>query len=81
MATDGATPVKRCTWAASSIFSYGFRAAPGFVKTLNRVPGVAVRPRRCLDPLPAQSLLDLTLVAHCPLLSSVLRASQHRVVR
>src|ERR1700683_833002 len=37
-ATDGATPVRRWTMAASSIFSYGVRAALGFLKTLKRVP-------------------------------------------
>ncbi len=36
--TRGATPVYRCTWAASSSFSYGSRATPGWPKTLNRVP-------------------------------------------
>ncbi len=36
--TRGATPVYRCTWAASSSFSYGSRATPGWPNTLNRVP-------------------------------------------
>src|SRR3984885_5655555 len=34
----GATPVKRCTWAASSAFSHGVRGTPGCPNTLNRVP-------------------------------------------
>src|SRR4051812_23739208 len=37
-ATVGATPVKRCTCAASAIFSYGSRGTPGCANTLNRVP-------------------------------------------
>src|SRR6516165_7523140 len=37
-ATDGATPVYLCTWAASSIFSSGVRGTPGWANTLNRVP-------------------------------------------
>src|SRR3954468_23223247 len=37
-ATDGATPVKRCTCAASATFSNGFRGTPGWLNTLNRVP-------------------------------------------
>src|SRR3954469_20184064 len=37
-ATDGATPVYLCTWAASAIFSYGSRGTPGWAKTLKRVP-------------------------------------------
>src|SRR6201989_3435339 len=34
----GATPVKRCTCAASSAFSQGVRGTPGWPNTLNRVP-------------------------------------------
>ena len=34
----GATPVKRCTCAASSAFSHGVRGTPGWPNTLNRVP-------------------------------------------
>src|SRR5919112_4755407 len=37
-ATLGATPVKRCTVAASAIFSCGVRGTPSCAKTLNRVP-------------------------------------------
>ena len=37
-ATDGASPVKRCTAAASAIFSSTVRGVPGEPKTLNRVP-------------------------------------------
>src|SRR3954467_3277008 len=37
-ATVGATPVNRCTVAASSIFSSGVRGTPSCGKTLNRVP-------------------------------------------
>src|SRR3954466_6077364 len=37
-ATDGATPVYLCTWAASAIFSYGSRGTPGCANTLKRVP-------------------------------------------
>src|SRR5689334_17214858 len=37
-ATVGATPVNRCTVAASAIFSYGSRGTPSWGKTLNRVP-------------------------------------------
>jgi len=37
-ATVGATPVKRWTWAASAIFSYGSRGTPFWAKTLKRVP-------------------------------------------
>src|SRR2546423_11136816 len=37
-ATDGATPVNACTWAASAIFSSGVRGTPACGKTLNRVP-------------------------------------------
>src|SRR4051794_7611258 len=37
-ATVGATPVKACTWAASSSFSCGVRGTPGWAKTLKRVP-------------------------------------------
>ena len=37
-ATLGATPVYRCTCAASSIFSCGVRGTPGWANTLNRVP-------------------------------------------
>ena len=36
--TRGATPVYRCTWAASAIFSNGSRGTPGCENTLNRVP-------------------------------------------
>src|SRR3954454_13627831 len=36
--TRGATPVCLCTWAASSTFSNGSRATPGWPNTLNRVP-------------------------------------------
>src|SRR5580704_9696773 len=49
-ATLGATPVNRCTWAASSIFSVTVRGTPGWANTLNRVPvfpnahdGVSIR--------------------------------------
>src|SRR5215469_9998881 len=34
----GAAPVKRCTCAASLIFSYGLRGTPGCGNTLNRGP-------------------------------------------
>src|SRR5712671_770451 len=34
----GATPVKRCTCAASSAFSHGVRGTPSWPNTLNRVP-------------------------------------------
>src|SRR3954467_1312648 len=37
-ATDGATPVYLCTWAASATFSYGSRGTPGCANTLKRVP-------------------------------------------
>src|SRR5690242_21361898 len=37
-AMRGATPVKRCTCAASSAFSHGVRGTPGWPNTLNRVP-------------------------------------------
>ncbi len=37
-ATLGATPVNRCTTAASAIFSSGDRGTPGWLNTLNRVP-------------------------------------------
>src|SRR5919197_3143082 len=37
-ATLGATPVKRCTVAASSTFSKGLRGTPGWPNTLKRVP-------------------------------------------
>src|SRR3954453_7570553 len=37
-ATVGATPVKRCTCAASSIFSSGVRGTPCWANTLKRVP-------------------------------------------
>src|SRR5688572_27537219 len=37
-ATLGATPVNRCTAAASSIFSCAVRGTPSCGKTLNRVP-------------------------------------------
>src|ERR1043165_5927568 len=37
-ATLGATPVNRCTVAASSIFSCAVRGTPSCAKTLNRVP-------------------------------------------
>ena len=37
-ATDGASPVKRCTVAASATFSSTVRGVPGVPKTLNRVP-------------------------------------------
>jgi L-lactate utilization protein LutB len=37
-ATLGATPVYRCTCAASSIFSVTVRGTPGWANTLNRVP-------------------------------------------
>src|SRR5262245_37296931 len=37
-ATLGATPVYRCTCAASSIFSCGVRGVPGLANTLKRVP-------------------------------------------
>src|SRR6478736_9213191 len=37
-ATLGATPVNRCTCAASSIFSCGVRGVPGLANTLKRVP-------------------------------------------
>src|SRR6266581_59746 len=37
-AMAGATPVKRCTWAASCAFSHGVRGTPGWLNTLNRVP-------------------------------------------
>src|ERR1700744_5917996 len=40
-ATLGATPVNRCTWAASSIFSSGVRGTPGCANTLNLVPVLA----------------------------------------
>src|SRR3954451_4857069 len=36
--TRGATPVYRCTCAASEIFSNGSRGTPGWENTLNRVP-------------------------------------------
>src|ERR1700712_3911573 len=36
--TERATPVNASTWAASSSFSYGSRATPGWENTLNRVP-------------------------------------------
>src|SRR3954447_7208578 len=36
--TRGATPVYRCTCAASAIFSNGSRGTPGCENTLNRVP-------------------------------------------
>src|SRR6266542_480459 len=49
-ATLGATPVKRCTAAASSIFSYASRGTPSWAYTLKRVPelpnahdGVSIR--------------------------------------
>src|SRR5215207_5868151 len=52
-ATLGATPVNRCTVAASAIFSCGVRGTPGWANTLNRVPelpkaqdGVSIR---CAD--------------------------------
>ena len=37
-ATEGASPVCTCTWAASAIFSKGSRGVPGVVKTRKRVP-------------------------------------------
>src|SRR6188768_3611180 len=37
-ATVGASPVWRCTCAASAIFSYGSRGTPGCANTLKRVP-------------------------------------------
>src|SRR5689334_10179734 len=37
-ATDGASPVNRCTVAASAIFSCTVRGVPGVPNTLNRVP-------------------------------------------
>src|SRR5919204_2087634 len=37
-ATLGATPVNRCTQAASSTFSKGLRGTPGWPNTLKRVP-------------------------------------------
>ena len=37
-ATLGASPVNRCTVAASAIFSSTVRGVPGVPKTLNRVP-------------------------------------------
>ena len=37
-ATDGARPVKRCTVAASAIFSCTVRGVPGEPKTRKRVP-------------------------------------------
>ncbi len=37
-ATVGTQPVKRLTVAASAIFANGSLAAPGWAKTLNRVP-------------------------------------------
>jgi hypothetical protein len=37
-ATVGATPVKRCTVAASATFSYGVRGTPSCANTLNLVP-------------------------------------------
>src|SRR4051812_21582678 len=37
-ATVGATPVKRCTSAASATFSYGSRGTPCWANTLNLVP-------------------------------------------
>src|ERR1700735_597467 len=37
-AMRGATPVNRCTCAASSVFSHGVRGTPGCPNTLNRVP-------------------------------------------
>src|SRR5262249_15093902 len=40
-ATVGATPVKRCTVAASDTFSYGSRGTPSWGNTLNRVPEFA----------------------------------------
>jgi hypothetical protein len=40
-ATLGAAPVRRCTTAASAIFSSGERGTPGCAKTLNRVPELA----------------------------------------
>src|SRR3954469_10597991 len=39
--TVGAAPVKRCTCAASAIFSYGSRGTPGWANTLNLVPELA----------------------------------------
>src|SRR5450631_4315502 len=37
-ATRGATPVRACTRAASSIFSCGVRGTPACAQTSNRVP-------------------------------------------
>ena len=37
-ATVGASPVNRCTTAASAIFSRTVRGVPGVPNTLNRVP-------------------------------------------
>ncbi len=37
-ATDGASPVNRCTAAASAIFSCTERGVPGEPNTLKRVP-------------------------------------------
>ena len=50
-ATLGATPVNRCTWAASAIFSCGVRGTPGWANTLNRVPELPNAHDGSLDPL------------------------------
>ena len=50
-ATDGASPVNRCTLAASAIFSSTVRGVPGRAEHLEPGAGVAEGPRRDLDRL------------------------------
>src|SRR3954447_23419092 len=66
-ATLGATPVYRCTWAASAIFSSGVRGTPGWAKTLNRVPelpnaqdGVSMRWAARARLTAARSVMSIT---------------------
>ena len=72
-ATLGATPVKRCTAAASSTFSYALRGTPGCANTLNRVPefpyahdGVSIRCPRSADFTAPPSVLIALPPASAP---------------
>ncbi len=65
-ATVGASPVYRCTCAASAIFSYGSRGVPGVENTLKRVPelpnaqlGSSICCRASWSPMPAKVGVDV----------------------
>src|ERR1700722_10956046 len=69
----GATPVKRWTWAASSVFSQGVRGTPGWPNTLNRVPvfpnaheGSSISCSRRAALTPARSRIPFISSSRCP---------------